>query len=238
MGLACTIAPVRAEMVDLDAFLHQAEEAAQVAVPLRGDGQVEVASPEATRRDQVALVLRPPADTFIAFQQQAVKAVLLGSAAFRLKPGANKVEPFALDASLDDSDFTREDLEPFRAARYKDARISDDSPTQLTVTLFPTDSQYSLVVITFDRQKKVPLKTLYYRDTASNLVKMQRDTDYVSIADKWKPTTMTMESFKLRTHTTMTVHWLPEDKLRAELFDPAALAQAPLTLWPATPPVP
>lgn len=238
IGLACSAPPLRAEMVDLNAFLRGAEEAAQVAVPLRGDGQFEIVSPETTRRDQVALVLRPPADTFIALQQRAIKAVLLGTDAFRLKPGTDKVEPFPLDASLDDSDFTREDLEPFRLAHYKDARISDDSAAQVTVTLYPAESQYSLVVITFDRHKKVPLKTLYYRDTVSNLVKMQRDTDYVLVGEKWKPTTMAMESFKLRTHTTLNVRWAPEDRVPAELFNPAALAQPSLSLWPAATPVP
>lgn len=229
-------APARAEMFDLQQFLRGAEEAAQTTVALRGDGQVEVASPEATRRDQVALVVRPPADTFIELQQEAIKAVLLGNEAFRVKAGETKPEKFPLDGSLDDSDFTREDLEPFRLSHYRDARISDDSSTEVMVTLFPKDSQYSLVVITFDRQKKVPLKIQYYRDTVSNLVKMQRDGDYALVGNRWRPASMTMENFKLRSHTTLTVHWREDASPRAELFDPNALGQASVTLWPVAKP--
>ncbi len=233
--LAC-ITPARAELFDLQQFLRGAEEAAQTPVALRGDGEVEVASPEATRRDQVALVVRPPADTFIELHQEAIKAVLLGTDAFRIKGGETKPEKFALDASLDASDFTREDLEPFRVSHYRDARISDDSGSEVMVTFFPKDSQYSLVVITFDRQKKVPLKIQYYRDTVSNLVKMQRDGDYALVGKTWRPASMTMENFKLRTHTTLTVHWREETSPRAELFDPSAMGQASVTLWPAAKP--
>jgi hypothetical protein len=229
------ISVAAAETVDLGDFLHGAEAAAQVTVPLRAEGQFEVASPEATRHDEIALMMRPPTDTFIELHREGVKVVLLGDGAFRVKGRASKAESFPPDASLDDSDFTREDLEPFRVSHYKDARISDDSATQLTVTLFPTDSQYSLVVITFDRQKRVPLKILYYRDTVSNLVKMQRDSDYVLVGDKWKPTTISMETFKLRTHSAMNVRWMPQSNLPAGLFDPASLTQSSLTLWPTAP---
>ena len=233
--VVCGATAAVAEMVDIDDFLRGAEAAAQVAVPLRAEGQFEVVSPEATRRDEIALVMRPPADTFIELRRGAVKAVLLGDGAFRVKGRSSKAESFPLDASLDDSDFTREDLEPFRASRYNDALISDDSATELMVMLSPTGSQYSLVVIAFDRQKKVPLKIQYYRDTVSNLVKMQRDSGYVLVGDKWRPTTISMETFKLRTHTTLNVRWTLDTNLPAELFNPASLTQSSLTLWPTAP---
>jgi hypothetical protein len=233
--LLLTATAAVAETVDIDDFLRGAEAAAQVAAPLRAEGQFEVVSPEATRRDEIALVMRPPADTFIELRREAVKAVLLRDGAFRVKGRASKAESFPLDASLDDSDFTREDLEPFRVSHYKGALISDDSAAELMVMLWPTGSQYSLVVITFDRQKKVPLKIQYYRDTVSNLVKMQRDSGYVLVGDKWRPTTISMETFKLRTHTTLNVRWTLDTKLPAEFFNPASLTQSSLTLWPTAP---
>jgi hypothetical protein len=233
--VACAATAAVAQMVDLNGFLHDAEVAAQVAVPLRADGQFEVVSPEATRRDEIALVVRPPADVFIELRQEAVKALLLADGAFSVTGRAPKAESFPLAASLDGSDFTREDLEPFRASRYKDARISDDSATELMVTLLPRGLQYSLVVITFDRQKKVPLRIQYYRDTVSNLVKMQRDSDYVLVGDRWRPSTISMETFALRTRTTMKVRWSLDTNLQADLFTPASLAQSSLTLWPTAP---
>jgi hypothetical protein len=233
--LCCSATAAIAEMVDLSGFLHGAEVAAQAVVPLRAEGQFEVVSPEATHRDEIGLVMRPPADLFIELRQEAVKALLLADGAFSVQGRTSKAESFPLDASLDASDFTREDLEPFRASRYKDARISDDSATELMVTLFPTGSQYSLVVITFDRQKKVPLKIQYYRDTISNLVKMQRDSDYVLVGDTWRPTTISMETFKLRTRTTLKLRWSLDTNLQAELFAPPSLTQSSLTLWPTAP---
>jgi hypothetical protein len=237
--VVCAATPAVAEMVNfsdfLSDFLRGAEEAAKVTLPLQAEGQFEVVSPEATRRDEIALIRRPPTDTFIALRQEGVRAVLLGDGAFRAVGRAAKAESFPLDASLDDSDFTREDLEPFRVSRYKQALISDDSATELMVTFSPTNSQYSLVVISFDRQRKVPLKIQYYRDTVNNLVKMQRLSDYVLVGDKWSPTTISMETFKMRTHTAMTLRWTPQPNVSAELFNPASLAQVPLSLWPTAP---
>jgi hypothetical protein len=237
--VVCAATPAVAGMADfsdfLSDFLRGAEEAAEVKLPLRAEGQFEVVSPETTRRDEIALVERPPTDTFIALHREGVRALLLGNSAFRVVGRTAKVESFPLDASLDDSDFTREDLEPFRVLRYKQALISDDSATMLMVTFSPTKSQYCLVVIAFDRQRKVPVKIQYYRDTVNNLVKMQRLSDYVLVGDKWKPTTISMETFSMRTHTTMTLRWTPQPNVSAELFDPASLAQAPLALWPTAP---
>lgn len=237
--VVCAVTPAMAEVVDpndfLSNFLRGAEEAAKVTLPLQAEGQFEVVSPEATRRDEIALIKRPPTDTFIALRQEGVRAVLLGDGAFRVVGGAAKAESFPPDASLDDSDFTREDLEPFRVSHYKYAQISDDSATSLMVNLFPRNSQYSQVVITFDRQRKVPLKIHYYRDTLNNLVKIERLSDYVLVGDKWSPTTISMETFKMRTHTAMTLRWTPQPNVSAELFNPASLAQAPLALWPTAP---
>lgn len=240
--VVCAVTPAMAEVVDLNDFLSDflrgAEEAAKVTLPLQAEGQFEVVSPEATRRDEIALITRPPTDTFIALRQGGVRAVLLGDGAFRVVGRAAKAESFPLDASLDDSDFTREDFEPFRVSRYKNALISDDSATSLMVTLFPTNSQYCLVVISFDRQRKVPLKIQYYRDRVNNLVKIQRLSDYVLVGDKWSPTTISMETFSMQTHTAMTLRWTPQPNVSAELFNPASLAQAPLALWPTAPATP
>src|SRR5262249_28327370 len=112
------------------------------------------------------------------------------------------------------------------------------SANELTVTLFPgKTSQYSLVVTTFDRDKKVPIKTLYYQDTLNNLVKMQRATDYVLVGRKWMPTTFSMETFKLHTHSTFTLHWTQAPTFPPELFDPVFLSHPSNIVWPAaTPP--
>lgn len=238
--LVMTAATARAEMENLHQFLHNAETTAQLTAALRGDGTFEVTSGSGTRRDQVVTLLRPVAETYVELHHEGTKALIVGSGdqAYRLTKGASKAEPFPPDATFADSDFTREDLEPFRMARYKDARISDETGSELTVTLFPGSSQYSLVVITFDREKQVPVKVLYYRDTLNNLVKMRRDESHVLVGRKWMPTSITLETFKLRTQTTFNLRWSQEPTFPPELFDQVFLPRPSNIVWPAaaTPP--
>jgi len=237
---ALTATAARADMESLQQFLHSVEETAQLAAALRGDGEFEVTSASGPRRDQVVMLLRPVAETYIELHQEGTKALLPGTGdqAYRFSKGAAKAEPFPQDAAFADSDFTREDLEPFRMARYKDARISDETGAEVTVTLFPGASQYSLVVITFDREKKVPVKILYYKDTLNNLVKMRHDDGHVLVGRKWMPTTITMETFKLRTQTSFKLRWSQEPTFPPELFDPVFLPRPSGIVWPAaaTPP--
>ena len=57
--------------------------------------------------------------------------------------------------------------------RFAPVNLSDTvvrpvySPAEATVSLDPHGSQYSLVVITFDREKQVPVKVMSYKDTYS-----------------------------------------------------------------------
>jgi hypothetical protein len=238
--LVLTSVAVRADMESLQQFLRSAEETAQLTAALRGDGTFDVNSGSGKRSDQVVMLIRPVADTYIELRQEGTKALLPGNAeqAYRLPKGASKAEPFPPEAPFADSDFTREDLEPFRTARYQDARISDETGAEVTVTLFPGTSQYSLVVITFDREKKVPVKTLYYRDTLNNLVKIRRDEGHVLVGRKWMPTTITMESFKLRTKTAFKLGWSQSPTFPPELFDPLFLPRPSGILWPGVPGTP
>lgn len=212
----------------------------RVAAPLRADGELTVASPEATQRTPVILLYRPGkngTDLYIELKRDGSKALILsdGAQAFRLPTGAAKAEPFAPDAALADSEFTREDLEPFHVNVDGQAQISDENGNSITITLVPKPSQYSLEVFTFDTQRKLPLKTLYYRDTVNNMIKMRRDNDYVAIGSKWLPMAITMEDFKLRTESTLTLKWSQDPAFAPELFDPALLARPSGLQWPQAP---
>ena len=89
-------------------------------------------------------------------------------------------------------------------------------------------------MITFDRDKKVPRKTLYDRETLNNLVKMRRDDDYVLVGRKWMPAVTSMETCKLRTHTTFSVRWSQDENVPPELFDPVFLPRPSGIIWPVT----
>ncbi len=227
----------RAAPQDLASFLRTATEAARPAVALRADGELVVTSPGQTARNAVIVLLRPPDDLYIELRQAGVKVLLSagGAKAYIVRKGDTAPGPFAPEAPLADSDFTREDLQPFDATRYLSPSIVDRNAGQLTVQLDPEPSQYSLVVITFDREKAVPVKTLYYRDTTSNLVKMRRDGDHVAVGGRWLPGVITMEHFQLRTQSTLRLAWREEPALPAALFQPTALAQPSGLEWPDAP---
>jgi outer membrane lipoprotein-sorting protein len=230
-----------ADVENLEQFLRSVEAATSVPSPLRGDGQFEVAGTDGTQRTAVAVIVRPPADMYIELQGDGSKLLLLTQPeqGYRLAKGAAKAEALPANARIENSDFVRADLEPFRLSPYTAWRISDDSANELTVTLFPQKtSQYSLVVTTFDRDKKVPIKTLYYQETLNNLVKMERANDYVLVGRKWMPATISMETFKLRTHSTLTLRWSQVPSFPSELFDPVFLPHPSGILWPAATPAP
>ncbi len=218
---------------DLPTFLKYATAAARPNTPLRADGTLVTTSPDGTVRDQIAILRRPNGDVYLELRNTGARALLPGdgSTALLVPAGGKSGEPFALDASLDGSEFTREDLRPFNAEFYRSPTIVDRDDTEMTVSLTPAPSQYTLQVITFDRAKKVPLVVKNYKDTLSNLMKMRRSRGLTSAGGTWLPTEVTMENFPLRTTSTITLRWQPTEDAPA-LFDPAALSKpSPLT-WP------
>jgi len=240
VAVSVTVAGLPATAIDTnraDAMLRAVENQMRVAAPLRADGELTVASPDGTQRTPIILVYRPGktgTDVYVELKRDGSKALILsdGAQAFRLPAGGSKAESFPPDATLADSEFAREDLEPFHVKPGGQPQISDENGASMTVTLVPKPSQYSLQVFTFDTERKLPIKTLYYRDTVNNMVKMRRDNDYVAIGTKWLPTAITMEDFKLRTESTLTLKWSQEPAFAPELFDPTFLARPSGLKWP------
>jgi hypothetical protein len=211
---------------DLAVFLTAATAAARPTAPVRGDGELVTTSPDGSAHDQIAIVRRPNGDVYAELRNAGIRAVLTGDGnTALLVPGAGKRSaPFALDASLGDSEFTREDLRPFTAAAYRSPTIVDRGSEDLTVSLTPEASQYLLQVITFDTAKKVALVVKNYKEKISNLVKMRRDHGFTSVGGAWLPAEISMEDFPLRATSAMTAA-LAAGRRPAALFDPAALEQ-------------
>lgn len=220
---------------DLAAFLSAASTAARPQHAVRGDGELVTASPDGTARDRLAIVRRPNGDVYLELKNAGVRALLRadGRASLIPAPGA-RATPFAPDAAFAGSEFTREDLQPFATARYRSPTIVDRNSSELVVSLTPLSaetSQYVLQVITFDSDKKVPVKVMSYKDAISNLVKMLRDRELTEAAGTWLPGEVVLENFALRSTSTMTLRWKPIDDLPA-LSDPAALDQPSPLAWP------
>jgi outer membrane lipoprotein-sorting protein len=231
--LLAATAPAVAE--DLPTFLAAASAAARPTAPLRADGTLVTTSPDGAVRDQIAIVRRPNGDAYLELRNSGARALVRdGGTTALLVPGSGqRSAAFALDASFGGSEFTREDLRPFNVEHYRSPTIVDRRDGEVTVSLTPNaDSQYTLQVITFDTESKVPLLTKSYKETISNLVKMRRARNFSSAAGTSLPAEITMENFPLRAISTLTLKWQPTEDLPA-LFDPAALDKpSPLT-WPA-----
>lgn len=219
---------------DLAGFLRAASEMARPPRPLRADGHMETVAPDKTTRDDLIAVLRSNGDLYLETRESGFKALLLGNgaAAYLMTKGGGKAVRFDPNTPFAGSELTREDLQVFASDRFISPGIIDKSPSQLTVQLTPQVPPYSLIVTTFDRDKVVPLKTLYYRDTVSNLVKMRRDAGHVQVAERWLPSTVTMENFAMRTITTLTLKWREASEVPDSLFKPEALPRPSGLSWP------
>jgi outer membrane lipoprotein-sorting protein len=222
---------------DLATLLATATAAARPRTTVRGDGELVTTSPDGVVRDQLAVVYRPNGDRYFELRRAGTRALLLGdgSAAF-IVPAAGKTRaPFAADAPFDGTELTREDLQPFNAGAYGSPTIADRSENDVTVSLTPHPSQYTLQVFTFDSAKHVPLVVKSYKDTVSNLVKMLRLGAYTSVDGSWMPGDMQMENFPLRVTNAVELHWRPTEDTPA-LFDRAALDKPSTLTWPDTAP--
>lgn len=219
-------APTRGE--DLAALLATATQASRPSMPVRGVGRLVTTSADGTVTHRIAIAQRPSGDLYIEVQSPGFRALLPATGKALLASGSAPA-PFAADAALAGSEFSREDLQPFDAARFGSPTIVDRSDEEATVQLDPRDSQYSLEVITFDRQKLVPIKAMTYKDTLNNLLKMRRDNAHVQVGGRWLPTEVTIENFPLKATSTLTLAWTAGDDQPA-LFDPATFATAPALL--------
>lgn len=126
------------------------------------------------------------------------------------------------------------DLAPFGSRAIDTPQVSDDGPMGTVVTAAPRPpAAYVLVVYTVDADRPVVSKTKYYRDTINNLVKMARFDDFTQVAGRWRPGTMTVETFRPAARTTrVTFRWREAPDTTAAVFTPAGLRAPSTVRWP------
>jgi hypothetical protein len=236
LGAIMVGAPAQATTETMLALLQQAEASARPRVPLRADGDLVVTVPGSPpARHQAILIQRENGDLYIELRDPSVKAVILdrGARSYVLPANTSKPRPFALDEQLLGSDFTCEDLQPFLESRYLSPQVVDSTPHQVTVSLVPRKSQYSLLVMTFEAEKKINTKTLYYTQTLNNLVKIRRVEDEVPVGGCWRPRRTSMEHLQLHTRSVLDLTWKETRAVPLNLFHPDSLAQPTGIEWPA-----
>jgi hypothetical protein len=136
--------------------------------------------------------------------------------------------------ALDGTDVLLEDLEPFGVGALAIPQVSDEGPTGMVVTGAPTPpTAYVLVVHTIDPERAVIVKTKYYRDTVTNLVKMGRDDGFTEVGGRWRPGTIAIETFRPESRTTtLRLAWREAPDAPPAAFTPAGLRAPSPIAWP------
>ena len=156
-----------------------------------------------------------------------------------LRPGKALVQsrgraaPAILGLALPGTDLLLEDLEVFTASALRTPLVSDDSPAGVVVTGAPAyGSAYALLVYTIDRGRHAVVRTQYYRDTTSNLVKVRRDGALVHVDGHWRPGEVTVEDLPGSTSTQLRLTWRAVPDTPHSVFTPAGMRAPSPIEWP------
>jgi len=146
--------------------------------------------------------------------------------------GARPAEPAAAKA-IAETGILLEDLAVFTPASLKVPQISDEGPPGVVVTAAPGGtSPYVLLVDTIDQDRATIVRTQYYRDSISNLVKIRRDGGFVRVGDRWRPGDVTVQNLREDTSAHLTLAWHEVPDAPATLFEPAGLEHPSGLDWP------
>jgi hypothetical protein len=233
LGILLFATAAAAQNQDLATFMKAADEAAAPAATARADGTLVSDTLEGKKEDRIIILMRPNKDVYVELQS-GLRALAKGdgSSGQIAEKGAAPAD-FPPTQMFAATDFNGEDLTPFQASHYNSAIIVYRDANQIAIQLNPLKSQYSLTMITFDPAKKARIKTLYYKDTLNNMTKMRLDSDHQQLGDRWLPGKVSMETFAVKTKTTLTLKWAPAGADAEKVFEAGALAKPSTLTWPA-----
>ena len=222
-GASC----VRAE--SLQELLQAVAGNARFAVSARADVRIECAT--GCKAAGTAALFLGRGDTLYVEVKGGQRALLRPGQVLVARGG--KSSPAARGETFADTDVLLEDLAVFGPGMLRQPQISDDGPAGVVVTAEPAGpSSYALLVDTIDRERRVIVRTLYYRDLINNLSKTRRDGSFVQVGASWRPGEITVESVRQATRTRLTLAWREAPDLADALFEPAGLEQPPALRWP------
>ena len=188
--------------------------------PARADLRIERRAGGATTSTRGVLAARGRT-VYVELEGGTRALVRPGRIAVAGPGGPRLAEPAA---PLAGTDLLLEDLAPFALRRLTTPQISDEGPTGTVVTGAPAPpSAYVLLVLTIEAERGAVVRTQYYRDAISELAKIRRDAGFVQVDGHWRPTDVTVESFRDKTATHLSLTWHPTPDLPAERFTPAGL---------------
>lgn len=230
---ALLVAGVAAATIsDLTAFIQRAEKMTQLNRPVRAD--VRVTHPGGV---DAAIVFADPEKkkVFVASRSDGFRALhaLDWSAGKSVTAVAPKPASHGADDELGAIGLRAMDFFPAWATDYSTAFISDESTMEKTVTIYGKDrSPYSLFVVTFDKERLVPLITKYYKERFNNLVRLRKDDDHVLVGARPRPRKISLTDYVENSTVEYEIEWSEIDVVPADLLDDAKFATATVP-WPA-----
>jgi hypothetical protein len=211
---ACAAAVPIAEVLGAVAFNARFPAAA------RADLRIERREGETTRSTQGVLAGRGRV-VYVEIEGGTRALIRPGKIAVAGRGAPRRAGP---GAPLAGTDLLLEDLAPFTLGRLATPQVSDEGPMGTVVTGAPVPpSAYVLLVLTIEEERGTIAKTQYYRDAISELVKLRRDGGFTQVDGHWRPTEVTVESFRDKTATRLTLTWRPGPAIPSERFTPAGL---------------
>jgi len=151
-------------------------------------------------------------------------ALVRGTKALVLQDGRPHVRR---DVALGGSNVLLQDLAVFTTQTLHFPQISDDGPMGVVVTSAPRQpSIYALVVHTINPKHARITRTKYFRHAVNNLVKRSRFTDFVYVADGWRPQTSTWDGVDDTRASELTLVWRTGPTVPWRLFRPIGLAES------------
>jgi hypothetical protein len=242
--LACAAAPLmacvggeRAEASgsDLAAFLERAERMAAFTRPVRAD--IRVVRDGAPVEHAVMIADPAAGRQFFALKSSGWRALMpleWGNGKVVKKDGARPAA-VSVDEPLPATDLRAMEFFPFWKTDYMTAFISDANRLEKTVTLYGREpAPYVLFVITFDKEKLVPLTLKYYRENMNNLVRLRRDSEFTMVGSRPRPRRIEIRDYTENSNTTLEIDWRVLDQVPAGLTTDDGFHKVALE-WPAEP---
>jgi hypothetical protein len=141
-----------------------------------------------------------------------------------------KPTSFGPDDRLGDTDLRPIDFFPFWAvADYGSAFVSDNTRLEKTVTLYaPDENPYMLFVLTFDKEKIVPVIVKYFSGQMNNMARIRTDSDHVMVGARPRPRKIVINNYEDNISTTYKIDWKLLESIPQGLFDDSTFYTAAL----------
>jgi hypothetical protein len=226
-GLFATAAS--ADRSDLVSFLERAARMGAYTSPVRAD--IKVTKTDGTTFDAVAIIDSKAQALFFSKTDGSWRALTPLSwkrSGKSASEGQSGLRDFGVDGRLANTDLRPIDFFPYWAdSSYDTAFISDNTRMQKTVTLYaPDEIPYVLFVVTFDKEKIVPLTTKYYVGAMNNLVRLRTDSDHVMVGARPRPTKIVIDNYEDNTKTVYELRWQVLESVPPGVMDEAAFSKA------------